>query len=341
LEAYNFFGGLGGAVVKEPDILKCRVCDNTKNNRLFVAREMMFGFRDRFDYSECSRCGCLQIAKIPPNLSKYYVSQDYFSFSPPALEKSSLRRYLKHKRASHALGLKKSIVGSLLVRWPGVPDLISFLKPLGLRFDQPILDVGCGSGRGLLEMHYAGFSNLTGIDSYIKDDIYYPGGVVVLKRTLDEVHSNYDLVMLHHTFEHVPDPLGTLQDIHRLLNKGRFALLRLPVAQSYAWRVYGTDWVQLDAPRHLFLHTEKSIRLLAQRAGFEVTSVVYDSTDFQFWGSEQYKRDIPLRAKESYRENPGRSIFTKVELRTFRAKAKVLNEKGEGDQACFYLRKST
>ena len=315
---------------------KCKACDNTKNNRCFEAREMMFGFRDEFTYCECSNCGSLQVAEIPRNLSKYYPP-DYYSFTAEA---SLPKRLLKGKRASHALG-EENVIGRLLVRWYGIPDLADWVKWLNIDFDQAILDVGCGAGHLLLEMHHAGFSNLTGIDAYIEEDIHYKNGVVILKRTLDEVDGAYALIMLHHSFEHMPEPLETLKHMHRLLQPGGFGLLRLPVSGSYAWRVYGVDWVQLDAPRHLFLPTEEGLRILIGKAGLEVVNVIYDSTDLQFWGSEQYKRDIPLRRdKRSLVLNPRRSIFTKEDLRGFRTKAENLNANRDGDQACFYLRRS-
>jgi SAM-dependent methyltransferase len=324
-------------------MMRCKVCSNIDNNHYFVAREMMYGSRDEFDYFECSACGCLQIAEIPSNLSKYYP-EDYYAFNADKRGESPLKKYLKHRRASHALG-RESIIGHLLVRLYGLPDWLHSIKPTKPLdrggFHQAILDVGSGTGSMLLDMYSAGFSNLTGVDKYIENDIHYENGVVVLKRTLDQLDGTYDLVMLHHSFEHIPDPLATLKRIRSLLRPDRFALLKIPVAQSYAWRVYGVDWVQLDAPRHLFLHTEESIRILARRAGLEVASVIYNSTDFQFWGSEQYKRGIPLMTEESYAVAPSKSIFSKDELRGFRKKAEALNKKGDGDQACFYLRRST
>src|SRR5690606_13809129 len=114
--------------------------------------------------------------------------------------------------------------------------------------------------------------------------------------------------------------------------------IRVPVADSWAWRHYGTDWVQLDAPRHLFLHTRRSLDLLAADAGLVVERVADDSGAFQFWGSEQYRRDIPLRDPRSYAVNPRASDFTAAQIREFRRRAADLNARGEGDQASFYLR---
>ena len=117
---------------------------------------------------------------------------------------------------------------------------------------------------------------------------------------------------------------------------GRFVLIRIPVV-SAAWGEYGVDWVQLDAPRHLYLHTEKSLGLLADQAGFRITNVDYDSWSFQFWGSEQYRMDIPLRDPRSYAVDPSRSSFTSAQMSAFQARAEEWNRDRRGDQACFFL----
>ncbi len=156
-----------------------------------------------------------------------------------------------------------------------------------------ILDVGCGSGDLLVELRDAGFSNLTGADPFIASD-HIRAGVPLWKREIGDVEGRFALVMMHHTFEHVTDPASTLAAAARLLVPGGRVLIRLPVADSDAWREYGTDWVQLDAPRHIFLHTARSLGRLARDAGLHVVSRTHDSTAFQFWGSEQYRRGIPF-----------------------------------------------
>ena len=50
----------------------CEVCFNSDGNVTHVAQEMMFGFKDRFEYLECGRCGCLQLKDVPSDLSRYY-----------------------------------------------------------------------------------------------------------------------------------------------------------------------------------------------------------------------------------------------------------------------------
>jgi len=140
------------------------------------------------------------------------------------------------------------------------------------------------------------FRDLTGVDPFIKEDIHYSSGLRVLKKSLFEVDDQYDLITLHHSYEHMPEPLVVMKQLHRLTKEGGTVLIRIPLADSYAWRTYGVDWLQLDAPRHIYLHTCKSIERIAKQSGFHIKDIVYDSDAEQFLGSEQYKRDIPRRA---------------------------------------------
>jgi SAM-dependent methyltransferase len=314
----------------------CGVCGNARGNRAFAAREMMFGFRDEFRYVECAACRCLQIVPIPEDLGRYYPD-DYYSFKASPTASPALRQAVLANRTAYQMG-DANPLGWLLTRVTK-NELYAWGRRAGLRRDDAVLDIGCGSGAMLLGMRNAGFTSLLGADPYIEGDIEYPNGVRILKREAAEVVGEFDFIMMHHAFEHVPDPAGTLREIHRLLRPTKLALLRIPVADSYAWRTYGTDWVQLDAPRHLFLHTRRSIEILAAGAGLEVVDVIHDSTGLQFWGSEQYARDIPHGDPRSVATDSDHPIFSRAELRRFEEQARELNRRGAGDQACFYLRR--
>jgi predicted SAM-dependent methyltransferase len=163
-------------------------------------------------------------------------------------------------------------------------------------------------------------------------------GIRLLKGTVTDLNQQFDLVLANHSLEHALDPVTTLREIHRLLKAGRYAIIRMPVV-SEAWRKYGTNWAQLDAPRHLFLFSADTFSNLAASVGFEVKEIKFDSTSFQFWGSEQYARNIPLLDESSYFVNPEKSSFTARQIATYSAEAAALNARRQGDQAVFYLRK--
>jgi 2-polyprenyl-3-methyl-5-hydroxy-6-metoxy-1,4-benzoquinol methylase len=329
--------------------MTCRICSNARNNTTYQAREMMFGFRDRFTYFQCSGCGCLQIAEFPSDMAKYYPA-GYYSFVRPEeipRPRSVVRRLAGRARNRYAV-LGRGVVGRLLHRFRPNRELRDWIgerfpgegaKAIGLSAASRILDVGCGSGELLLMLHLAGFDSLLGVDAYIERDVVYPEGLRVLKRSIHDVAGEWDLVMFHHSFEHLPDPRETLETATRLLAGGGTCLIRLPIVDSYAWEHYGVDWVQLDAPRHFFLHSVESLTLLARHAGLEIERIVHDSTAFQFSGSELYRRDIPLQGSTPAAARARARAFTPEEMAAFQQRARELNTQGRGDQAAFYLRK--
>jgi SAM-dependent methyltransferase len=315
----------------------CRVCGNEENNSAFLLQEMMFGFRDKFNYFQCAGCGCLQIEEVPTDISKYYPP-NYYSFnhvSPDAFLKNRLRRV----RNRFAV-FDKGVIGRLLYRLRPPPDTsMRSLARVAKTPDMRILDVGCGAGLLLCWLKELGFNNLMGVDPLIPDDIDYGNGLKILRKELADVGGKWDLVMFHHSFEHILGQLGTLQAAKALLNEDGLCLIRIPTVSSFAWRHYGVNWTQLDAPRHFYIHSLQSMSLLAKQAGFLVEKIVYDSEGFQFWGSELHAKGISLLDPNTGKTNPKTLIFSPRELQDYSAKADKLNVDNNGDQAAFYLRK--
>jgi 2-polyprenyl-3-methyl-5-hydroxy-6-metoxy-1,4-benzoquinol methylase len=195
-----------------------------------------------------------------------------------------------------------------------------------------ILDVGCGSGYLLQEMNVLGYKNLTGIDAFIKNDISIcKGKVKIFRQDIFHHTTMYDLIMCHHSFEHMDNPRSVLEQLYKMLNQNGFLLIRIPVADSFAFRKYGSNWFQLDAPRHFFLYTTKSITILGKSAGFVLKQIVYDSTESQFLESEKYRRGISLFEKE---------YFPSGYLQECKKQALLLNQIMDGDQACFLFQKT-
>ena len=218
--------------------------------------------------------------------------------------------------------------------------VLQSLRPVDLHAGSRILDVGSGAGGYLRDLGDLGFRDVLGIDPGLPEDVVHDNGVRILRRSLPETDGPFDLIMFHHSFEHVPDPATVLrQTVERLAPNGT-CLLRMPTVSSEAWGCYGVNWVQLDAPRHLVLHSDDSIRILAEQVGLAVSEVIDDSTAFQFWGSEQYARNIPLNAPNSYGEDPEGSPFSREDIDGFVRRAAEVNARRRGDQAAYYLKRS-
>lgn len=317
--------------------MTCRICGNGKENKTCVVKEMMFGYRDEFKYRECAVCGCLQIEEVPADMSKYYP-EGYYSFSSAEVHlqpnKSRVKRYLEQRRTNYVIN-RNDFVGRLVSIINPAPPYLIWMKKCNANLDSRVLDVGCGAGHLLGNLRRAGFKNLTGIDLYVKGDIIYENWISIYKKEIFRVEDSYDTILFNHSFEHMPDPLRVLRKVCGILNAEGRVLLRIPTVSSDAWRQYGVDWVGIDAPRHFFLHSLKSIEMLATEAGLTIKEIVHDFEEVHYWGSEQYRKDIPLFDERSVCVNPSKSIFSKNDIRSFKKRSEEV-----GGQVSVFLAKA-
>ena len=322
--------------------ISCRICGEDKAAEWLYPREMMFGRRNHFTYFRCAMCECLQAAEVPIDLAEYYP-KDYYSLQ--TLPDPSVPWWIEQKRrwafpymTSHKLGWN-NLWGSLLCQFKNGPPYPGWLQFLAHATSHAggVLDVGCGSGMNLLSLRDCGFIRLRGVDPFIPKSISYKGDVRIDKCQLQEVKGKFGLIMFHHVFEHLENPLLALEQARQLLAPDGQILIRIPMSDSMPAKKYQENWVQLDAPRHITLNTRKSMDLAAKKTGMKIARVVYDSTEFQFWGSEQYLLDIPLMDKRSFQNNPPVKIFDDNIISSFIEQSKILNQKQQGDQAAFTL----
>jgi SAM-dependent methyltransferase len=310
--------------------LKCKICETESENEVIIAQEKQLGLGDKFEYFICSKCFCLQIKDIPSNIDRYYPA-NYYSYQEAKFP-SKLTRFnffLKRSLINYYMGYS-DMTGFLLSYFFDHP--FPWIRKKEINFNSKILDVGTGSGRKILSLQRSGFTNLTGIDPFIATDVHYENGVKVLKREISEIDDKYDFIMLHHSFEHMQNQQQVIRHISRLLQSDGVALIRIPVSNCFALHKYRENWVGLDAPRHFFLHTQQSLKILLEETDLKIDEIIFDSGAYQFTGSEKYSKNLPLSTPDS--------IFSKKELRKFLNEARKLNTNNQGDQACFYLKKN-
>lgn len=316
--------------------MNCRICANSENNQTFKVPEMQFGTRQKFDYFQCSVCGCLQICEIPADMSPFYPDQ-YYTVRP--LDEN---KYTGLKGRIRVLPFVASLFPDTHLRWflsKLIPDKhFICLSDLNIARTQRVLDVGCGNGKHFIyPLRQMGFETVAGCDPFISAPLNYQNGLKIERKALVDIGGRacWDLITFHHSFEHIPNPAETLKQVVRLLDEKGLCVIRIPTSSSFAWQHYGTHWVQLDAPRHLFLHSVESMRRLAAAASLMVLKITYDSDYFQFWGSENYLKDIPLCDQKK-----GKGLAWQYLRWRLKRRAGRLNRESRGDQAVFVLGKN-
>lgn len=198
----------------------------------------------------------------------------------------------------------------------------------------PILDVGCGSGEFLCKLAQMGYTNLTGCDPFIESDIIYENGVHIYKKEIHDITGQYNGIFFNDSFEHVTDPHEVMASIKRLLAPTGVAQIKIPVYPNIAFEMFKENWIQLDAPRHIFLHSKESMDYLAQEHGLTILRRQYDSKPGQILHSYLYSLDIPLR--QHTRELISKH-FSLNDIHELEESCNLANQNECGDHAIFYL----
>ncbi|MEP6754454.1 MAG: class I SAM-dependent methyltransferase [Chthonomonadales bacterium] len=313
------------------DSFVCRVCGFRGAAETYSVREMLHGLRERFEYFMCAECGALQIAEIPKDLGKYYP-QDYYSL----VQEKPIRRWLKDQRLKYIAGgmnpvgwafhrLKSRGTGHMWV-------------PQEMPMDSKILDIGCGRGEFIEEAFLRGYRCIRGIDPFLSDSNLRSWPFVIERKSIEELGDaeKFDFIIMNHSLEHMRDGVQLLKDVREHMSASSVLCVRIPMVAE-GWKIYGTDWVGIDAPRHIVIHTQRSIAIAASRAGLKIVKSWCDSNGFHYWASEQYQKDIPAMAANSWYIDPSKSVFTQEDIDKTEIRAVEANARGEGDQSVYWM----
>ena len=84
-----------------------------------------------------------------------------------------------------------------------------------------------------------------------------------------------DVVVMLHVIEHVPDPIGTLREIRRVLKPGGHLVLETPRYDTAMFWLLGRRERSLSCDGHIFFFTSESLRKAYTVAGFQLGRLDY------------------------------------------------------------------
>lgn len=326
----------------------CPFCARGEGGDPLDVAEMMFGWDESFTYLTCRDCGTVWLPEIPADMGRYYPESYYSVDTDPqhALGRPGVRQFASAVARSVLFGSSRLATtarrGVPMRQFHSFVTVLEGIAAAGMSKgkDTRVLDVGCGSGIMIYALALAGVEKPIGVDPFAPVDRTFDNGALLLRRHLDDVEGTFDLIMFHHSLEHVPDPAASLESALTKLAPGGRILVRMPTVSSEAYETYGTDYYGLDAPRHITIPSRAGVEALAERVGLRVVTTRDDSSSAQFWASEQVRRGIPLMAPTSHMVSEAESPFTKAEIAGWTERARQLNEQARGDQSAWVLERA-
>ncbi|HEQ72028.1 MAG TPA: class I SAM-dependent methyltransferase [Spirochaetia bacterium] len=143
--------------------------------------------------------------------------------------------------------------------------------------DKSFLDIGCATGKLLGSMKDLGF-NVQGVEICAQSAAYGMAtrGVPIFIGTLEEaafLDDSFSFIHFSHLIEHVPDPLGFLREVRRVLRKDGAVIVTTPNIDGLQARLFKAAW-RSAIPDHLFLFSRITLEMLLVKAGFTVEQSV-------------------------------------------------------------------
>lgn len=133
--------------------------------------------------------------------------------------------------------------------------------------DAHLLDVGCGTG--WVSEHFTNYTGVDGSPDAVKaaGELGRNVSLLDLAGPLPFKDQSFDGAILKDILEHVPDPILTVREVHRVVKPGGVVFASSPDAQRWVWDDY----------THRRPFSRRSFRLLFQDHGFAVERLGYES----------------------------------------------------------------
>lgn len=269
----------------------CPLCGETAASVLFRGSDRLHETPGEFTYRRCASCSTVfqdpriindDLHLIYPSEYVTHNSKDPSTSVPPTPSRplSSFRNSLRRSVVEAVLGERKPGGLARVGRWLAanryvrerafhnyVPDVMLPFKPGRLR----ALEIGCGSGKLLSCLSEVGW-DVEGVevDPIAAQIARRVSGQPVWDgdfRKASLPARSYYLIVLHHVFEHLDDPISVLRLARELLAPGGRLVIFYPNPFALGARTYGSDWLAWDVPRHLVLPPGKELARHARRAG--------------------------------------------------------------------------
>jgi 2-polyprenyl-3-methyl-5-hydroxy-6-metoxy-1,4-benzoquinol methylase len=269
------------------EYVRCPLCRADNTELLFIGRDRNLKRPGHFPVVRCRQCGLIYTNPRPTieRLFAEFYTADYAPYQVILADAHGetsffirVKRYLKQttlithygyvsRARSRPRFWEKALTWPLRNSFPDIPRFI----PGGR-----LLEVGCASGYFLAMLRDLGW-DVCGVEpNMCAAQRARDAGLDVRTGTLEQIafpNCSFDVVIMMHVLEHVPDPLATLAEVMRILKPGGMLIVAVPNCASLSARLFGERWSGWDLPRHLTHFTPNSLQQMLDKVGLRVESM--------------------------------------------------------------------
>jgi len=271
----------------------CPLCDSTRRSIMFHSPDRLHGVSGEFTYQRCHDCRTVfQDPRVIAEDLPHCYPDEYMPHQSPdellapiATTKTDLSMRSRLRQAVMAAVRREPAGG--VIGWLGealaksrhlrerafhscvIDEMLPFKLGAGC-----VLEVGCGAGQMLKALTQVGW-RVEGVewDANAAEVARRTSGQQVQTgdfRQLDIPRERYDMVVLHHVLEHLPDLRSDLRKIEAILAPGGRAVLVYPNPDSLGAYVFRQNWVHWDPPRHLIMPPVRTLAKFANDSGLNL-----------------------------------------------------------------------
>ena len=192
------------------------------------------------------------------------------------LEEILTNQFYYESNVNYTQSSKVELVNEEIETKPLEDDIRRFESLESLIADSDVLDFGCGRG-GFLQLTQKISRKSVGIElnEVNRKNINDQGIDCVKSISQLSDGDSFDLITLHHVFEHLIDPIGVLNDLQKHLKDDGVIVVEVPHARDLLLETFNlksfkdfTFWSE-----HLILHTEESLATFARESGLVVKEI--------------------------------------------------------------------
>jgi SAM-dependent methyltransferase len=240
----------------------CHICGGALRTRFGAVPDARTGAT--FEIEECTACGLGQTVTRSDDPGRFYGA-GYHGGRHGASAAYCARRRLK---------LVTRVAG------PGA----------GRR----LLDIGCGDGTFMLAARVSGWRV---VGTELNPRAARDAGLEVYESSERALEfAPFHCITLWHSLEHLPAPAALLKSLARSLAPGGSLVVAVPDAQGLQASVFRSGWFHLDVPRHLYHFGRRSLALLLEASGFDITRRWHQEFEYDLLGWSQSALNAVLPA---------------------------------------------